>query len=253
MSNPLRQCRTHPPSASEVVAVWERAAHRSSADRGLVMLSIWKPDTSWDELIEVTLGERDQELWQLRRAMFGPTVSGFAACPACGEKLEFRFEVPEFPQGTVEAQTLARTLAEGDYTIEYRAPTTADLCAASEISDVGEMRLLLLSRCMLQAHRQGLTISLQEVPIELVQRIEQRLSEENGAADLSLDLRCARCGNSWEAPFDIAAFLWTEWETLAKSLLLDVVALARAYGWTESEILAMGVTRRRFYLEMVPT
>jgi hypothetical protein len=236
------------------VAVWEHAVLRSSVERGLTMLGFSKPGRSWSELAEIPLGECDHALWGLRRMMFGPSISGFAACPACEENLEFCFEVPEFPQvAAADGEALAGTLAEGEYTIEYRAPTTADVHAAAGISEGTEIRHLFLSRCVLQAHKQGTTISPEEIPEELVQRLEQRLSEENGAADLRLDLRCAKCGKSWEAPFDITAFLWAEWETLARSLLFDVIALARAYGWNESEILAMGVARRRFYLDMVPT
>jgi hypothetical protein len=37
----------------------------------------------------------------------------------------------------------------------------------------------------------------------------------------------------------------------ARSLLAEVHSLARAYGWTESEILALSPQRRSTYLEMV--
>ncbi len=253
MSDALRSCRLRPPSASEVVAVWESAVQRPSAYRALAILGFAKPGTPWNALAELPLGESDQTLWEMRRVMFGPTICGLARCPACEEKLEFCFEVPEFPQETAVEQMLVRTLADGEYTIAYRAPTTADVHAASGISEAREIRHLFLTRCVLHAQKQGTKISLDEVPPELLQRLEERLSEDNDAADLRLDLRCAKCGKSWEAAFDIATFLWTEWETLAKSLLFDVVALARAYGWNESEILAMGVARRRFYLDRVPT
>ena len=40
-------------------------------------------------------------------------------------------------------------------------------------------------------------------------------------------------------------------EGRAKRLLMDVHLLARAYGWSEAEVLALSPARRRFYLEMV--
>jgi hypothetical protein len=64
-------------------------------------------------------------------------------------------------------------------------------------------------------------------------------------------LNCSSCGHKWEAPFDIVAFFWTEINAAAHGLLREVHALASAYGWTESEILALSPARRRCYLEMV--
>ena len=44
--------------------------------------------------------------------------------------------------------------------------------------------------------------------------------------------------------------LWSELQSRAERLLLDVDALARAYGWTEPEILALSSTRRAAYLQL---
>jgi hypothetical protein len=49
-------------------------------------------------------------------------------------------------------------------------------------------------------------------------------------------------------PFDIVTFLWREIENLAGHLLRDVHTLASAYGWRESDILALSAARRDFYL-----
>jgi hypothetical protein len=46
-------------------------------------------------------------------------------------------------------------------------------------------------------------------------------------------------------------YLWTEISVAAQRLLIDVHALARAYGWDQDDILGMSSARRRFYLEVV--
>ncbi len=51
--------------------------------------------------------------------------------------------------------------------------------------------------------------------------------------------------------FDTGAFLWLEISQTARRLLDDVHQLAWAYGWPESEILAMGQRRRQAYLDRV--
>ncbi len=50
---------------------------------------------------------------------------------------------------------------------------------------------------------------------------------------------------------DIASFLWKALHAWAKLMLGDVHELARAYGWTEADILALpSPTRRQIYLEL---
>ena len=65
-----------------------------------------------------------------------------------------------------------------------------------------------------------------------------------------IDLECSACGRRWQVVLDIESFLWTKFGGLARRLLREVHALARAYGWREPDILAMSATRRHYYLEM---
>jgi hypothetical protein len=51
--------------------------------------------------------------------------------------------------------------------------------------------------------------------------------------------------------FDIGEFFWTEIAVQAQRLLREIDALARAYGWTEREILSLPGQRRQAYLELV--
>ncbi|MFD0428254.1 hypothetical protein ACFQ60_09340 [Streptomyces zhihengii] len=69
-------------------------------------------------------------------------------------------------------------------------------------------------------------------------------------ADVTLSIACPECGEATPAELDITSYLWTELDTWARDLLLDVHLLASAYGWSEPEILALSPTRRRYYLEL---
>ena len=68
---------------------------------------------------------------------------------------------------------------------------------------------------------------------------------------MRFSLTCQGCGHEWAAVFDIVTFFWAELVAQAKRLLREVHQLARAYGWRESEILAMSSQRRHTYLELV--
>ena len=77
------------------------------------------------------------------------------------------------------------------------------------------------------------------------------MGEADPQADIRLALTCSECSLEWEATFDIVTFLWTEVDGWARRTLFEVHLLASAYGWRESDILALSAPRRRFYLEAV--
>ncbi len=54
----------------------------------------------------------------------------------------------------------------------------------------------------------------------------------------------------WSA-FDVGALLWEELVAQARGLLAEVHVLARAYGWSEAEVLELSRSRRAAYLAMV--
>ena len=55
----------------------------------------------------------------------------------------------------------------------------------------------------------------------------------------------------WAAPLDTGQLVWQQVRTAAERLLLDIDALARAYGWTEREMLSLPPARRAAYLQIV--
>jgi len=77
------------------------------------------------------------------------------------------------------------------------------------------------------------------------------IEAQDPAADISLALNCPDCAHAWEMGFDIGVYFWREIQAAARRIVLEVDALARAYGWSETEILGMSASRRNLYLEMV--
>ena len=62
-----------------------------------------------------------------------------------------------------------------------------------------------------------------------------------------------RLRQSRTAPvLDLLDCAWTVVEAHARRLLGEVHRLARAYGWREHDVLALGAARRAAYLELVP-
>ena len=84
----------------------------------------------------------------------------------------------------------------------------------------------------------------------LIEQAERALASEESAGDLQLDFTCEACGHAWQDAFDIGGYLWREVDARARRLMRDVDVLARAYGWTESEVLALSDARRAAYVEL---
>jgi hypothetical protein len=66
-----------------------------------------------------------------------------------------------------------------------------------------------------------------------------------------LGVHCEACGREGVAQVDAGVLLWDEIEARARELLYDVHRLARAYRWSEAEILALSPARRAGYLALV--
>lgn len=240
-----------PLSAAELLTTWERGLTGTPVDRALLLLASACSPVTLEELERLPVGERDRRLLALREQTFGPHLTSQTSCPRCGEHLEMSFAVADVvAEGGADGDTF--TLKSGGYEIELRLPDSRDL---RELSSRGEPleegRWLLLERCVRSARRKGRKVSAGKLPSQVVRAVAERLAAADPQAAAELALSCPGCAHRWQAPFDIAAFFWTELDAWAKRLLRDVHTLARAYGWNEAEILALTPLRRQCYLEMV--
>lgn len=236
-------------SASEIVTIWEQGSGRHPVDRALALLAVACPGIDPEQLASLAIGRRDTCLMRLRESIFGPAATGAARCPRCSESLEFTIrtadwvaEVPPEREGPYE-------LAQGGLALKFHLPDSADLRAIATCPDVPAARRLLLERCVLEACRDGVGIGWEALSEQEAVELGSHMAQCDPLADISLDLECAVCGQGWSVAFDIASFLWHEIDALAKRLLGEVHTLARFYGWSEADILALSSARRNYYLE----
>lgn len=238
--------------ASELLAVWEQGFRVSPPERPLHLLAAADAERTQEELADLPVGRRDRELFLLRRWLFGGDLQGTTACPSCGERLEMSIDSADL---LVDEPTEGPTplVVEGCL-VEFRVPSTADLIAISvspQTGDADTARARVLERCVLAARdATGKTVSISSLPATVVETVIARMAEADPQADVTLHVVCPACACSWEAPFDIAAFLWDELDLWARRVLREVAMLARVNGWSEREVLALSPTRRRLYVDL---
>lgn len=235
-------------SALDLVRAWETGRDRHAVDRALLLLALAYPDLTRDQLNALTIGQRNGRLLALREQMLGSQLNAYAECPQCREALEFSIDARSLRSPEPAEPTF--TLAIDGLEVRLRLPDSLDLAAISDVPGPDEARRLLLERCVLQA-RQGQTqVAAAALPDEAVMTLADAMSERDPQASTRFRLSCPACGHDWAALFDIVSYFWTEINTYAQRLLGEVHRLARAYGWREADILAMGSARRQFYLNL---
>ncbi|WP_055473053.1 T4 family baseplate hub assembly chaperone [Streptomyces pathocidini] len=267
----------------ELLATWEAGLALHGSGRALLLHRVARPEAGTDdELLAVPVGEREADLFALRRALFGERMQVRTECGACGEAMEFDLDARELGVRTVPSEGPLR-VTEGEWTVEFRLPTAADLAAVAAATDepaadkplalgpsaleplahepsvlgsaspADDARRRLVARCTLSAVRAGKPVPAQalgELPEPVLRRLAEAAEQADPTAEVTLDVRCPDCGKATPAELDITTYLWTELDAWARDLLLDVHLLAGAYGWSEPEVLALSPLRRRYYLEL---
>ncbi|MFJ6620679.1 hypothetical protein ACIQOW_24275 [Kitasatospora sp. NPDC091335] len=261
-----------------LLATWEAGLAAGRAGRALLLHTVARPGVGAAELLAVPLGERDAELFGLRVELFGEKLDVRVGCPGCAEEMEFAFEAGQLlgaarpatgpptasaprpvsapqpataPQSVTGPQSVTEALrVELDgWRVRFRLPTPGDL-AAAEQAPGGLARAVLLERCVLTAEHDGEPVAARQLPEPVQRRLAEAAAAADPCADVRLNLSCPGCGEPALAELDIASYLWEELDDWARATLLDVHLLATAYGWSETEILALSPLRRRYYLEL---
>lgn len=197
----------------------------------------------------MSVGQRDDHLLTLREQLFGNRLESIATCSKCGEKIELAFDIQDI-RATPRTSTEKLRVEVDDYLVQFRLPSSADLLAINDgLSEEG-MRNMLLKRC-LQAVKVGdQEIKPEQLPAKVIDAMIKKMADADVQADVQIALACPTCQHDWPMHFDILSYLWDEIDDWAFRILHEVHGLARAYGWSEREILAMSSRRRQLYLEI---
>lgn len=237
--------------AAELLNIWDRGMQHGPLRRALDLLAAAFPGSDHDELAREPIGTRDLRLLALREELFGPAIAGSAACPECGELLDLNFQVADMRVPHAGNSPGERAVEMEGYRISFRLPASADLASVPAGEGMAGLRAHLLGCCLHEATHEGEPVDAAELPADVIGRVLEKMREADPQADLQIELRCPACSHGWEIIFDIVSFLWSEIDAWAWRLMREVHTLARAYGWSESEILALSPRRRRIYLAIV--
>ena len=231
-----------PLAGSDVLVLWELGAGRHALDRNALLAAFASPDRAPETIADLPLGEVTDSLLRLREASFGSRLEGHVDCERCGQRLELTLDLRNLLQ-PVANENVSRCAVDVAG-LRVRAPSLHDLAAVANEPDAKRAARTLLERCTTRGDANAL-------PEAALQEVEDRLEALDPNADLAFIVHCGSCGHHGAAQLDAGEFLWDEIDAKARALLGEVHVLARAYGWSEREILALNAARRSAYLAMV--
>jgi hypothetical protein len=164
-------------------------------------------------------------------------------------RLEFPVDTTAFIQAAHQPAA-AHAFVAGGNQIRFRLPTSRDLAEVVAAPDATQGLRRLVARCVIAMDGDAATVP-RDMPPELVESLSRAMLDADPRPEITLALNCPECGHAWHMPFDIADFFWVEVSALAKRLLREIDVIARAYGWSEAEILRLPARRRQSYLELI--
>jgi hypothetical protein len=203
---------------------------------------------SRERLLQLTVGDRERLLLAVSARLLGAEADLLTSCPGCGNLAEVpvRFAdlisiEPMTPPDRIELASPA-----GGWIARCRPITGADLEKAARSGAHGVRDLLV--GCLLDlSDPAGQLRSPDSLPSECVADLADALAALDPAAECSAEIECPFCAGKIEALVDGFTVMRTAFGG-PQRLYEDVYHMARAYHWSEADILALPLRRRRHYL-----
>lgn len=222
-------------------------------DRSIHLLTVACSVSDTGLLTQLSIGDRDSRLFQLRKWLFGNQMVNLSNCPQCTASMEWELNIDDFlPEKVDELEKPQEfRLKVDNYQLRYRLPNSDDLTNVMNNTVYQENPDKVLEDCILEIKYRGQDCMKTEFPESVLKRLDEQISKDDPHANITVLLNCGLCPHQWEVSFDILSYLWAEIDNWAKHLLQEVYTLARAFNWSERDILEMSSRRRRLYLQML--
>ncbi len=226
-------------NAETLIDLAERATQLSAGQWSLALLQAAFPQAVRDDLLELPVGTRDRLIMAVRARLVAAPLRSEPECSDCGARFELNLLAEDLGLGPDAAQTDPRFRAvciEGQE-LMLRPVRLADLLTVETLADISQAAQLLAQR-----------VCGGELPDLPVEALETALEQLDPAADIWLNTQCPECGAEHSLAFDPVHYTAQEMRQSAQQILRDVVDIARAFHWSEQDILALPDSRRAYYV-----
>ena len=187
----------------------------------------------------LTASDRDRLLAAIFQAEFGTRIDCVLRCDACGEPFDIDFQLPDLMASLGVTPGSAPCHRDDEVRLagggRMRLPRGEDELALRGLAP-DAAAAALLTRCLIEGDAEA------EDPAVL-----DALARAAPLIDADLDATCPECGAAALAHFDLQHFLLTAVTQEGPARIAEIHLLARTYGWSLAEILALRRGRRRAF------
>jgi len=199
---------------------------------------------------ELSAGDRERLLLACAAATLGETVDLMASCPnsECGELIEIPIALRDLLHPLVEGvRPSQHEIRIGPRRLRFRLPNGGDQEDAARVAliDPEAAAALLVERCLAPDGEQAGAID----PV-LATALDEAIEQLDTAAEIVVEAACPACNGRIRALLDGLTLLDSGIAS-GDRLFAEIDSLARAYHWSEADILSLPSARRRRYLDII--
>lgn len=171
-----------------------------------------------------------------------------ARCGRCGERFDFSVTHADLPVKEAGKGYPFATVVTSLGPCRFRVPTGADQEFLAGINDEGEACRSLVGRCLVDSPGTWAGDGQPTFTADDMGLIESALEAVAPEVALSVQAACPACDALHVIDVDPYGALS---RNAGRGLLQEIHILAATYHWSEGEILALPLERRRRYLELI--
>jgi hypothetical protein len=196
----------------------------------------------------LSAGDRERLLLACAAATLGETVDLMVSCPKCGELIELPMALRDLLHPSAEGvRPRQHEIRVGPRRLRFRLPNGGDQedAARAALVDPQAAAALLVERCLGDDGAQAGAIDP-----ELATALDEAIEQLDSAAEIVVEAACPACSGQIRALLDGFTLLHSGIAS-GDRLFAEIDSLARAYHWSEADILSLPLPRRRRYLDII--
>lgn len=250
----VREVEIRPVNGGDELALIDRYkgtfhARRVTELLARCLVSLGPLDVARRAMRALSVGDREALALHLHALTYGSSLHCLTECPTsgCGQSLEIDLSVDDLLQPPYsDAERWQEFVAPDGRKARFRLPTGDDQESVAELAgaDLPAAEARLWSLCVEGLAEVGRDQTLDEA-------VSRLMEHRDPQAELSVEMTCPECENTFESTFDAGGYLLARLEHRRAELIRQVHVLASRYGWGEPEILVLPPPRRLAYVQAI--
>jgi hypothetical protein len=200
------------------------------------------------QISQLSVGDRERLLFATAARLLGNRFDLVTSCEACSTIVEVAVRLDHLIALRPDVSGKEFTLSShvGPWSVLCKPLTGEDIENAMR-QEQAAPRSLLLAGVVELRDPEGRKVAPDLLPAECETALETILAEMDPAAECRAAITCPSCGAETQSLIDGFTILRSAFGS-QQQLYQDVYCMARSYHWSEADILALPLLRRRRYL-----